>query len=878
MARFNIPSSVDPYIYKISDFLGIDLVSDEIIDRRASSCENMTNRYGLMKKRYPIKVMNQFINLLDCFRYSNNHVLFIYRERLLNDQSEEYWKFAYADDFKGTNMVTIKTITTAHGLDFVYHKIKFGDQWLLTFGNLNSYVPSGYLSSIPPHIFKDENNLQPLDPFVPTTTISRLPNGTGGTSNEDVNLLTPFRKTSFWCKTAATEFKLEPGTITDDLVTAEILQSDGSYITVEENDGFTVDRDTNTVTFDTAQGPTPIDGMDNVIIKYAIELEGNQRYTQPKDFIVYGYENSDRLFVNFGTNTDMYSASNDCTYFPSNNYQVIGSSSPITGYAVINNRLITFKDDLNSVWIRTGYLIDGEEVFPTNKTMSQQQIVKVASYNNRTVVLTKMGIYEIVVGSSINFYERSMYIRPFFKNLNHSNASIYWFDNNIYLLDNENNIMYESFISFKTTTNFDEDYQWEWYKHKLNEVNGSLFHDIEYINNKTIYSLFILNHEYLVKFDSEVNHNEYIDEVPHVDYYRWRSDRPVMWVDKQPIDCHWESGFVRVSKRFDKSFTIKNFYLQTKSLIGDRFKFGYKLPSGEKLLRNYLHNTYRTFPSLIDVKRSVKNKAWIKFLVENTVKYNQINVENLWKFTSNGEDTFGENHGTPTDVTFDSENGALFNGTTSQIQCINNIQLGPMYLYASNINIYPDFTLGVQVKLEDLPLNEKCYIIQSTSNQYVMRYELYFMKTETTLKLHLDLYIGYQAAGLNPSPTIECSIDLPYDFEQGTIELRLLFDLNINNYMGRAVHVKIYNESVSFGRNFFIEGYPLHVNDGQMIIGKNFKGYIKNLFFIQQDITVDDYDSLDTTTFDSIDTENQYDVPFDEIQLKWKHSGKYKGD
>ena len=101
-------------------------------------------------------------------------------------------------------------------------------------------------------------------PYIPTTTIAREPSG-GGEMNEDVNLLQPLRRNSFWGDGTSTEYYLDATGI--DSVTEVVV--DGEI--VDSND-YTVDLIFGKITFDTA--PSQAITSDNVIVTFSKTVSG----------------------------------------------------------------------------------------------------------------------------------------------------------------------------------------------------------------------------------------------------------------------------------------------------------------------------------------------------------------------------------------------------------------------------------------------------------------------------------------------------------------------------------------------------------------------------------------------------------------------------
>ena len=93
-------------------------------------------------------------------------------------------------------------------------------------------------------------------PYIPTTTITRSPSG-GGEMHDDINILQPLRKNSFWADGTSVEYYLDATGI--DEVTEVLV--DGTAVT-----DYTVDKSLGKVTFKTA--PSKAITSDNVVITF----------------------------------------------------------------------------------------------------------------------------------------------------------------------------------------------------------------------------------------------------------------------------------------------------------------------------------------------------------------------------------------------------------------------------------------------------------------------------------------------------------------------------------------------------------------------------------------------------------------------------------
>lgn len=297
--------------------------------------------------------------------------------------------------------------------------------------------------------------------YVPTIIISRAPTG-GGTSYEALNLLGTKWKESFLGTASATEYQLTDTDLDDTTVEAEVLGSDGEWVTKTEGTDFTVDHATGIVTFTTAPGESPVSGMDNVHITAAKTRDG---YLDCIDhctvFCVYGVGGAlDRIFLSGNADKpgfDWYSGYEDPTYFPDTAYtKVSRNGSTVVGYAVLSNTLATFldsSDDGRNVIVRQGSLDDdGEALFKITNTLIGESAKAPHSFaymGKEPLFLTSAGVYAITVEELTGekyAQERSFFIRSALReasNVAEAFACVYRdfyvlaLDGDLYLLDGQ---------------------------------------------------------------------------------------------------------------------------------------------------------------------------------------------------------------------------------------------------------------------------------------------------------------------------------------------------------------------------------------------------------------------------------------------------------
>lgn len=246
--------------------------------------------------------------------------------------------------------------------------------------------------------------------YIPTLTISKLPNG-GGEDFEALNLIQPGFTEMFLVKTSttATNFQMTFGELDSTEVRAWVMNANGEWVRKYENTDFTVDRITGIVTFTSAIGASPIEGEDNVKITAFRTVDGYaERINKCTVACLFGVNGAqDRVFVSGNPdkkclNYDWYSAQNDATYFGDTSYCTVGnSSSPVMGYAIVNNYLATFKGSgemHQNVVIRSGNLVDSEPSFPLTNTLQGDAVIAKQSFQyleTEPVFLTKNGVMSI---------------------------------------------------------------------------------------------------------------------------------------------------------------------------------------------------------------------------------------------------------------------------------------------------------------------------------------------------------------------------------------------------------------------------------------------------------------------------------------------------
>ena len=115
----------------------------------------------------------------------------------------------------------------------------------------------------------DGDELSVVEGYVPTTSIGRKPTG-GGTTHEDINMLTGLRQNSFLADGGSFDFYLDARNIDTDYV--PVVTVDG---VMQPSSAYTVDYAAGKVSFVSAAPDAPLtDGQDNVVIRFKKTIEG----------------------------------------------------------------------------------------------------------------------------------------------------------------------------------------------------------------------------------------------------------------------------------------------------------------------------------------------------------------------------------------------------------------------------------------------------------------------------------------------------------------------------------------------------------------------------------------------------------------------------
>lgn len=299
--------------------------------------------------------------------------------------------------------------------------------------------------------------------YIPTTTIARKPMG-GGTTYEDVNMLSPYRKNSFLADGVSFSFFLDVRNIDTDYV--PIVTVNDAVASLET---YTVDYAEGSITFNNTPPDEPLtDGQDNVVIQFKKAVP---EYTETinKCTMLQIFDN--RVF--FSGNPDhpnmvWNSSLNDPSYVSDLDYYKEGmDDAAVKGLVAGNNALWVFREpsDANTtVFYHTPSLDDQYgKVYPSvHSSITTGCVGSAVNFNDDIVFFSERGMEGIsgdvtteqAVAHRSSLVDRKLITEPEYKNMVLAEWKGYllvFIGSKVYLADsramfqNENHLEYEWF-------------------------------------------------------------------------------------------------------------------------------------------------------------------------------------------------------------------------------------------------------------------------------------------------------------------------------------------------------------------------------------------------------------------------------------------------
>ncbi len=264
--------------------------------------------------------------------------------------------------------------------------------------------------------------------YKPVVTIAASHTG-GGTVLESVNLISPGRIHKAYGDGGNKTFQLPSKNLDSTAVEIIEILADGEQTYTEGiagNLGFTVDRSTGKITFNSAPPNPPIDGTDNLFITYYKTVEGNmEKIVNCNTVEEFGVGGALRCFVTRNAeyrSYDWWSEPHQPNYFPDLNYGISGNdNTAIVGYLKYLSYLVILKEQNEqdiTVYIRTGTVTDEKTYFSTSIGMVGVGAASpycFTSVLDEPVFLSGTGIYAIVsdaISQQATLQNRSYWLDP----------------------------------------------------------------------------------------------------------------------------------------------------------------------------------------------------------------------------------------------------------------------------------------------------------------------------------------------------------------------------------------------------------------------------------------------------------------------------------
>lgn len=306
----------------------------------------------------------------------------------------------------------------------------------------------------------DGKSISEVEGYVPTTSIGRKPEG-GGSTHEDVNLLTGKRINTFLADGKSTEFVLDAQNI--DSSYAPVVKVDDEVVSE-----YTVDYKAGKITFVKAPGEPDTVGRDNVSVEFKKEIDG-YRDKINKCTLLQVFDN--RVFFSGNDefpNMIWHCSLSDPTYCSDLDYYNEGlDSAKVKGLVAGNNVLWVFKEpsQANTTVFYHTPTIDSEygKIYPsTHSSIATGCVGKAVNFNDDIIFFSERGMEGIsgdITTEQAIAHRSSLVDRKLIAEENYSNMVLEeWegylvvcIDSRMYLADsratftNENHMEYEWF-------------------------------------------------------------------------------------------------------------------------------------------------------------------------------------------------------------------------------------------------------------------------------------------------------------------------------------------------------------------------------------------------------------------------------------------------
>jgi len=366
MVQFQIPTDEPLKELRLPNFIGglnVQTIASQLKPTESPDMLNINyDERGAIQKRYGYKRVydtslgtGQINALYDYYKIGQSDPIF-----LVNHGTKVY------KDVNGTLSEIYSGLTDAKMKYFTFNDVCYG---------LNGSEFVQY----------DGTTYKDVEPYIPTITLGRTPDGTAYTDNEEINLLTDAFTDSFSGDGTATEYYLSYQNLTSREVVAVV---DGNTLT--EDVDFMVDRTAGKVTFDTP----PSDNTDNVKITAGRPNADPTIVTKCTLAENYGGKNDTRTFYAGHSeipNLLLHSGLFDPTYIPESGYILVGSDAEkITNLVQFYDYLVILKE--RSIWVLQGATPNEYRMNPINDKYGCIAPDSVQLIENNVVFLSESGV------------------------------------------------------------------------------------------------------------------------------------------------------------------------------------------------------------------------------------------------------------------------------------------------------------------------------------------------------------------------------------------------------------------------------------------------------------------------------------------------------
>ena len=418
-----------------SNFRGVDFRGEEINLVRSPDCLNVWKDYKeteSIRTRPGMALKVSFPAMV--------YGIYFYKEWMMVHSGKNLYKVTEG----GQKTIIFSSANEAQSNAFVYENV-----WYFKDG-------INYLQY-------DGETIKEVEGYVPTTSIARKPTG-GGTTYEDVNMLSDYRKNAFLSDGGSFDYYLDVRNIDTDYV-PEVTEN-GEVVDPAE---YKVDYTEGKITFLNYAPDAPLtDGQDNIIVKFK-KAVAKYRENILKCNLLQVFDN--RVF--FSGNTDYpnvvwHCSLNDPSYVSDLDYYREGlDSAQVRGLVAGNNALWVFREPSNAnttVFYHTPTLDDTYgKIYPsTHSSVTTGCVGKAINFNDDIVFFSDRGMEGIsgdvtteqVVAHRSSLVDRKMTAEPSYKDMILEEWEGYLFvfiGDKAYLADsrtaftNENHIEYDWF-------------------------------------------------------------------------------------------------------------------------------------------------------------------------------------------------------------------------------------------------------------------------------------------------------------------------------------------------------------------------------------------------------------------------------------------------